>query len=132
MRPGLMMLMILWGGLALAMRLMSQPVTAESQANYELLLGARYPPPQPGQFYWQLPLVEAMLLQNRPDITVLPSEIGQLGNLQWLNLEGNPLTALPPEIGLLTNLIVLDLRNTLITELPPGLEDNPNLTIFLD
>ena len=54
-------------------------------------------------------------------MTSLPPEIGQLTNLQQLNLSYNRLTRLPPEIGQLTNLQELDLSNNPLTSLPPEL-----------
>lgn len=45
----------------------------------------------------------------RSGIEVLPSEIGQLVNLQILQLGENPIGTLPPEIGQLGNLEVLSL-----------------------
>jgi len=52
-------------------------------------------------------------------LTKLPPEIGQLTNLQWLDLSDNQLTALPPEIGRLTSLSVLIVNNNpLLTRLP--------------
>jgi hypothetical protein len=51
---GLFILILLWAVCGLAIRLTSESVTAESHANYELLLGASSPPPQPGQLYRQL------------------------------------------------------------------------------
>ena len=40
-------------------------------------------------------------------LTALPSEIGELGNLESLSLDYNQLQALPPEIGQLSNLTEL-------------------------
>ena len=45
-------------------------------------------------------------------LTALPPEIGQLTNLQWLELEDNQLTGLPPEFGQLANLQTLALEAT--------------------
>jgi len=44
-------------------------------------------------------------------LTALPSEIGQLTNLQSLYLHDNQLSSLPPEITQLTNLQTLGLDN---------------------
>jgi internalin A len=52
-------------------------------------------------------------------LTVLPPEVLQLTELNWLELKGNQLTALPPEIGRLSNLAVLDLGDNRLTALPP-------------
>jgi internalin A len=60
-------------------------------------------------------------------ITVLPPEIGQLTNLQILNLSNTNLTELPPEIGQLTSLSLLELGHSPISELPLELGQLPNL-----
>jgi hypothetical protein len=60
-------------------------------------------------------------------LTVLPSEIIQLTNLQVLVLSGNRLTALPPEITQLTNLKALDLRGNELAALPPEITQLTNL-----
>ena len=52
-------------------------------------------------------------------LTELPPEIGQLTQLQSLNLWDNQLTALPPEIGQLTQLQSLILRVNQLMVLPP-------------
>jgi Leucine-rich repeat (LRR) protein len=56
-------------------------------------------------------------------LTVLPSEIGQLTNLDTLRLEGNQLTVLPPEIGQLASLRRLALDGNRLTTLPRELAD---------
>jgi small GTP-binding protein len=48
----------------------------------------------------------------------LPGEIGQLSNLQSLNLSGNQLSSLSPKIGLLSNLKILYLYNNPLSSLP--------------
>jgi internalin A len=53
------------------------------------------------------------------NLTELPSEIGQLTDLQGLGLHDNQLTNLPPEIGQLTNLQYLTVANNQLTSLPP-------------
>ena len=56
------------------------------------------------------------------ELTELPAEIGQLTNLQTLNLGGhrfgkdNKLTSLPSEIGQLNNLTDLDLRSNNLSD----------------
>jgi len=62
-------------------------------------------------------LIELMFF-NTP-LSYLPSEIGQLANLQSLNLNGTQISSLPPEIGLLTNLQSLNLYGTQLSSLPP-------------
>ena len=56
------------------------------------------------------------LLSN--ELTLLPPEIGNLTNLQKLELEYNQLTSLPPEIGNLTNLQQLSVSDNQLTSLP--------------
>ena len=52
-------------------------------------------------------------------LNTLPPEIGNLTALTFLNLDYNQLTTLPPEIGNLTALTQLDLGNNQLTTLPP-------------
>jgi Leucine Rich repeats (2 copies)/Leucine Rich Repeat len=73
-------------------------------------------PPEIGQ----LIDLQTLDLSGNP-LTALPPEIGQLTSLWGLDLSGNPLTALPPEIGRLTSLRDLWLDNNQLTTLPPEL-----------
>jgi Leucine-rich repeat (LRR) protein len=57
----------------------------------------------------------------RLGLAEVPPEIGQLTNLERLDLVGNVLTSLPAEIGQLTNLVSLDLRNNALSSLPPAI-----------
>lgn len=57
----------------------------------------------------------------------LKSEIGQLGELQVLNLSGNQFTGLPAEIGRLEKLEVINLSQNPITGLPYELGNLKNL-----
>jgi Leucine-rich repeat (LRR) protein len=50
-------------------------------------------------------------------LTNLPAEIGNLTNLEQLDLGNNNLTNLPTEIGNLTNLYILNLINNNLTSL---------------
>lgn len=70
-----------------------------------------------------------MSIFNRTDLTelnlshnnlkdALPSQVGQLKNLQVLNLSYNKFTGVPAEVGQLKNLLVLDLSNNQLTGLP--------------
>jgi hypothetical protein len=60
-------------------------------------------------------------------LTHLPPEIGQLQNLQELNLQANQLTHLPPQIGQLRNLQTLWLNSNRLTHLPPEIGQLKNL-----
>ena len=69
---------------------------------------------------------EAFALKYR-ELTHLPPEIGQLQNLQSLDLWNNKLTHLPPEIGQLQNLQSLCLQDNKLTHLPPEIVQLKNL-----
>ena len=71
-------------------------------------------PPEIGQLQQ---LQQLQLDSNR--LTTLPPEIGQLQQLQKLSPGGNRLTTLPPEIGKLRQLQQLNLRENQLTTLPP-------------
>jgi internalin A len=60
-------------------------------------------------------------------LSSLPSEIGQLTNLQSLNLQSNQLSSLPSEIGQLTNLQSLYLQSNQLSSLPPEIGQLTNL-----
>jgi internalin A len=51
-------------------------------------------------------------------LTYIPAEIGQLKNLDRLDISNNQLTSLPVEIGRLTNLSRLDISSNQLTSLP--------------
>ena len=59
----------------------------------------------------------------------IPPELGELGHLEMLLLDGNRLTgAIPPELGRLTRLSLLSLGgNRLTGPIPPEIGDLPNL-----
>ena len=57
----------------------------------------------------------------------IPPEIGKLTKLKRLYLEMNGLTSLPPEIGKLTNLEWLKLNDNQLTSLPPEIGKLTNL-----
>jgi small GTP-binding protein len=66
------------------------------------------------------------------ELTVLPSEIGQLTKLTQLDLTNNRLSALPPQIYQLTNLTLLSLRGNRLSALPSDIGQLTNLTqLFL-
>ena len=64
---------------------------------------------------------------SRTNLNSLPPEIGQVTNMRWLDLVGNNLTALPPEIGQLKNLEELALDNNNLTMLPLEIGQMTNL-----
>lgn len=64
-------------------------------------------------------LQELNLHNNR--LTVLPKSLGQLTQLQELNLQNNRLTTLPDSLGQLTQLRSLNLQNNRLTALPNSL-----------
>ncbi|KIC74908.1 hypothetical protein DB41_IB00410 [Neochlamydia sp. TUME1] len=57
-------------------------------------------------------------LDDELDLTILPPEIWQLSQLEWLNLSNNQLTTLSPEIGQLSQLQSLWLHNNQLTAIP--------------
>ncbi len=65
---------------------------------------------------------------NAKDLTSLPSEIGILTNLKYLELRTNKLTSLPSEIGTLTNLTSLELRSNSLAGIPPEIGNLTTLT----
>ena len=73
--------------------------------------------------------VTGIVLETNGLTGVLPPELGNLANLQWLVLGGNDLTGeIPPELGNLANLVHLDLAgNDLAGEIPPELGNLANL-----
>jgi Leucine-rich repeat (LRR) protein len=55
-------------------------------------------------------------------LTVLPPEIGNLSNLDFLDISDNQLTSLPLEIGSLSNLVELHLEdNPFTSPVPPSI-----------
>jgi internalin A len=65
---------------------------------------------------------------SRNNLTVLPDWLGQLTQLQSLRLLGNRLTTLPESLGQLTQLRSLDLDNNQLTALPESLGQLTQLT----
>ncbi|WP_420920192.1 leucine-rich repeat domain-containing protein, partial [Leptospira santarosai] len=68
-------------------------------------------------------------LENN-QLKTLPNEIGQLENLQYLNLENNQLKTLPNEIGRLQNLKVLNLGGNQLVTLPQEIVGLKHLQIL--
>ena len=68
---------------------------------------------------------QIVLFNNK--VTIIPSEIGQLTNLQKIDLSNNKITIIPPEIGQLTNLQKLYLSCNGITMIPPEIFQLTNL-----
>ncbi|WP_273276849.1 hypothetical protein [Maribacter polysiphoniae] len=79
-------------------------------------------PPEIGQL---IDLEDLNIAENQ--LTSIPKEIGQLTNLTRLHLGDNLLTAIPPEIGQLIDLSSLVLNQNELTELPPELAQLTNL-----
>ena len=67
---------------------------------------------------------------NNNQITSIPSEIGQLINLQLLLLDNNQITSIPSEFGQLINLQQLNLCDNQITEIPLEIQNLPNCRIY--
>ncbi len=76
--------------------------------------------------------VDSLNLKNC-GLTLIPSDIGTLANLSFLDLYNNNLTSIPIGIGNLTNLKSLDLGSTSITTISSELWDLTNLeALWLD
>ncbi|ODG97604.1 hypothetical protein A4S05_12975 [Nostoc sp. KVJ20] len=59
----------------------------------------------------------------------LPHSIGQLANLEHLDLEGNKLTSLPESLGQLSNLKIIEVAHNLLSDLPYSLGQLHSLQI---
>lgn len=91
---------------------------AEREATLDLRnMGLTELPPEIGQLT-QLEMLN--LLDNQ--LSSLPASIGQLTQLKTLKLSGNPISSLPPEIGQLSQLSHLYLRGSQLSSLPPELQ----------
>jgi len=71
--------------------------------------------------------IRSLLLTSKYRINNVPKEIGQLTNLQLLDLSSNQFSALPKEIGQLTNLQLLDLSSNQFSALPKEIGQLTNL-----
>jgi Leucine-rich repeat (LRR) protein len=69
----------------------------------------------------QLTQLEQLNLVGNGKLTSIPAEIGQLRSLQELNLGGCRITALPSAIGRLSQLRSLNVSSTSLRQLPPEL-----------
>ena len=65
-------------------------------------------------------------------MTNVPAELGQLSELEQLDLSNNQLSDLPAEVGQLFNLSALDLSNNQLTSLPSELLLLPELDLDLN
>ena len=74
-----------------------------------------------------------MRLYNKDIVGEIPAEIGELENLERLDLRYNQLSGeIPPEIGNLTNLLYLQLNHNQLTgEIPPEIGNLINLQILM-
>ena len=77
----------------------------------------------------QLSDLEWLNVSNN-QLTQLPEAIGQLSNLEWLNLSGNQLTRLPDAIVQLSNLERLILDNNPLVSPPPEMVENGTLAVL--
>ena len=59
---------------------------------------------------------------NDNDLTHVPPEMGQMTNLEKLDLSNNRLSSLPGEIGQLVHLEELRLEGNPLTDIPPEVE----------
>jgi hypothetical protein len=70
------------------------------------------------------------VILNYKNLTTLPKSIGNLTNLETLDLADNKLTALPDSIGNLTNLKILKLDMNDLKSLPESIGNLTNLKIL--
>ena len=86
--------------------------------------------PIPGEL-GNLSNLESLNLSNNR-LTGIPGELGNLSNLESLNLSDNRLTGIPGELGSLSNLESLYLSSNELTGIPGELGNLPNLeTLYL-
>ena len=87
----------------------------------------------PKQIGDSLKLLQFLRLQNNRQLQdSIPSQLGLLTNLRYLELWGNNLSnSIPPQLGNLTNLVTLSLEgNQLMGNLPTQLGNLKNLSSF--
>ena len=70
------------------------------------------------------------MILNENQLTSIPPELGQLVNLQELDLEDNQLTSIPSELGQLSNLKYLYLTNNQLVSIPKELGQLSNLVVL--
>jgi len=61
------------------------------------------------------------------NIDSLPSEIGNLNNLKYIDINRSSLRTLPPEVGNLSKLVKLDVDNSRLSTIPREIENLSNL-----
>lgn len=87
-----------------------------------------------GEFRWippeikQLKKLKVLSIWSR--LVGLPSELGELTELRYLDLANNRIKKIPPSFQNLRKLRYLDLGNNPMTEFPSFMVDLPNLSTF--
>ncbi len=76
----------------------------------------------------ELVSLECLDIDDSPELTELPPEIGQLKNLRYLRLSHSNVHSLPFEIGRLVNLEELIITSLPLIQLPPEIENLKKLT----
>ena len=106
-----------------------QMLKSDPRENYELLYGLTELKRKWNlkQDIYTLYNLKELFLHNNNQIKDIPKEIGNLTNLQLLNLSNNDIKDIPKEIGNLTDLQELDLSNNKIEEIPKEIGNLTNL-----
>ncbi|MDT0557326.1 leucine-rich repeat domain-containing protein [Ichthyenterobacterium sp. W332] len=74
--------------------------------------------------------VKGIVFTGGYSFTRLPAEIGNMTNLEQINLMDSSITSVPDEIGNLTNLKRLNLSRTQISSLPESIKNLKNLKVL--
>ena len=74
--------------------------------------------------------VKGLTFTGGYSFTKIPAEIGNMTNLEEINLADSGISSVPDEIGKLTNLKRLDLSRTKITKLPESIKNLKNLKLL--
>ncbi|MEJ2276394.1 MAG: hypothetical protein P8Y70_01400 [Candidatus Lokiarchaeota archaeon] len=74
-----------------------------------------------GKFFIDDGKITKLRLQENPNVHALPSEIGDLSNLRWLDISLPNLSSLPSTIGNLRSLETLKITDSNLTELPESI-----------